>query len=134
MFGDIANTQDEHYWRPVVTLQDHLHYKYIMIVDGNLISSAHQWVFASGSVPILMTHPDNDYWFKQYLKPMENYVPIDYNLSDLEEKVQWLIDNDEKAKTIAENAMKLAETVFSPEFQREYLRNRIQEVSQLALV
>jgi hypothetical protein len=133
-FGEIANTQDERYWRPVVTLQDHLHYKYILIVDGNLISSAHQWVFASGSVPILMTHPDNDYWFKQYLKPMENYVPIDYNLSDLEEKVQWLIDNDEKAKTIAENAMKLAETVFSPEFQREYLRNRIQEVSQLALV
>jgi hypothetical protein len=130
-FGEVANTQDSRYWCPAASLQDHLSYKYIMIVDGNLISSAHQWVFASGSVPILVTHPDNDYWFKQYLKPMENYVPIDYTLCDLEEKVRWLIDNDDKAKAIAENAMRFAETVFSPEFQREYLRKRIQEVSQM---
>ena len=133
-FGPFADTNDARYWQPEITLQDHLLYKYILIVDGNLISSAHQWVFASGSVPIMMTHPDNDYWFKSYLKPMVNYVPIEYDLSDIEEKVQWLIDNDEQAKTIADNAMKLAETLFSPEFQRDYLRNRIQEVSQMAPV
>jgi Glycosyl transferase family 90 len=130
-FGELANTEDTRYWQPPATLQDHLRYKYIFIVDGNLISSAHQWVFASGSVPIMITHPDNDYWFKQYLKPMENYVPVDYTLIDLEEKVQWLIDNDDKARIIAENAMRFAETVLSSEFQRDYLRKRIEEVSQI---
>lgn len=130
-FGEVANTEDSRYWCPAASLQDYLSYKYILIVDGNIIASAHQWVFASGSVPIMITHPDNNYWFKQYLKPMENYVPVDYSLCDLEEKVRWLIDNDDKAKAIAANAMRFAETVFSPEFQREYLQKRIQEVSQM---
>jgi hypothetical protein len=130
-FGKLANPQDSQFWQPVASFQDHVRHKYILIVDGNIIASSHQWVFASGSVPILLTHPGNDWWFKAYLKPMENYVPVDYNLSDLEEKVQWLLDNDDKAKEIAENARKFAETILSSDFQKEYLVKRIQEVSQM---
>jgi hypothetical protein len=128
-FGHVANTEDTRYWRPAVTLQDHLQYKYILIIDGNIISSAHQWVFASGSVPLLVTDPNNEYWFKKYLEPMETFVPIDYSLCDLEEKVQWLIDNDDKAKRIAENACALAAKIFSPEFQRSHLRSEIERVA-----
>lgn len=103
------------------SIETHVENKYILIVDGNCIASAHQWVFGSGSVPIMITHPDNDYWFKRYLKPMIHYVPIKYDLSDLQEKLQWLVDNDAESEQIAKNAMQFADTHFTPEFQRAYV-------------
>lgn len=111
-----------------VDLAEHMKYKYILIVDGNCIASAHQWVFGSGSVPILITHPDNDYWFKRYLKPMVNYVPIRYDLSDLAEKLEWLVTHDAEAKEIANQAMYLASTIFTPEFQQAYIDTELDRI------
>jgi hypothetical protein len=102
-------------------LAEHMKHKYILIVDGNCIASAHQWVFGSGSVPILISHPDNDFWFKSYLKPMVNYVPIQYDLSDLAERLEWLVAHDAEAKAIAQGAQHLAATIFTPEFQKAYI-------------
>ena len=110
-------------------INKHLLYKYILIIDGNCIASNHQWVFGSGAVPIMVTHPDNDYWFKKYLTPMVHYVPIKYDLSDLTEKIEWLIENDDKARRISENAMQFAHEIFSPEFQKRYLFNELQRIT-----
>jgi len=109
------------YFAPRCDLGEHFRYKYILIVDGNCIASNHQWVFGSGSVPVMVTHPDNDYWFKRYLIPMVNYVPIKYDLSDLAERIDWLVANDVQAHEIANNARRLASTIFTPEFQRSYI-------------
>lgn len=111
-----------------VSIEKHVEHKYLLIVDGNCIASAHQWVFGSGSVPIMITHPDNKYWFKDLLKPMVNYVPIAYDLSDLQEKIQWLVEHDDEAKEIARQAMLFANTVFTPEFQRTYIDTEINRI------
>lgn len=110
------------------SIEDHVQNKYILIVDGNCIASAHQWVFGSGSVPIMITHPENNYWFKRYLKPMVHYVPIQYDLSDLKEKLQWLVDHDEEAKEIARQAMLFSNTIFTPEFQRAYVDMEVNRI------
>lgn len=110
------------------SIQDHLHYKYLLIVDGAVIASSHQWMFGSGAVPIMITHPDNEYWFKKFLTPMVDYVPIQYDLSDLKEKIDWLVHNDAQAKQIAENSMNFAKRVFSPEFQKSYVREEIERL------
>lgn len=110
-------------------LNKHFEHKYIMIIDGNCIASNHQWVFGSGAVPIMVTHPDNDYWFKKFLKPMENYVPIKYDLSDLKEKIDWLVANDSEARRIAENALNFSDIAFTPEFQRLYIDSEMERVS-----
>ena len=109
-------------------LAKHFEYKYIFILDGNCIASAHQWVFGSGSVPIMVTHPNNEYWFKKYLVPMVHYVPIQYDLSDLHEKIQWLVANDDEAQKIARNAMKFSKTVFSAEFQKAYVESEVNRI------
>jgi hypothetical protein len=69
----------------------------------------------------VVSHPDNDFWFKQYLEPMVNYVPIKYDLSDLAEKLEWLVAHDDEAKSIAQRALHLATTIFTPEFQKAYI-------------
>lgn len=109
-------------------LAEHFKYKYILILDGNCIASAHQWVFGSGSVPVMVTHPDNEYWFKKFLKPMIHYVPIQYDLSDLHEKLTWLVTHDAEAKQIADNAMAFSKSYFSSEFQKAYVYNEISRI------
>jgi hypothetical protein len=99
--------------------------KYILVIDGILISSSHQWVFGSGSVPVVITHPANHFWFKQYLIPYVNYVPISPSMNELESVVTWLQENDDQAKQIADNAMKLAAQIFTPSFQRDYLTREV---------
>ena len=125
---------------PRCSLQDHFRYKYLLIVDGNCIASNLQWVFASGAVPILVTHPSNQYWFKGDLLPMIHYVPVKYDLSDLRERIEWLVTHDAEAKTIAERAQLFARQSMSPEGQRRsidaglmtWAQNRTQTASTLA--
>jgi hypothetical protein len=127
--GRLIFPEDPRFYDEVRSLGDHVKHKYILIIDGNCIASAHQWVFASGSVPIMVTHPDNEYWFKKFLKPGFHYMPIKYDLSDLKEKIEWLVNNDDKAKQIAENAMEFARTILSSEFQHGYLIKQIRRAA-----
>lgn len=98
-----------------------LQHKYLLIVDGNCIASNHQWTFGTGAVPILVSHPDNAFWFQRYLTPWVHYIPIRYDLSDLRETLDWLVSHDAEAKAIAEAASRLADMIFSPAFQRAYV-------------
>jgi hypothetical protein len=66
-----------------------------------------------------------DWWFKNLLKPMINYVPIKYDLSDLEEKIEWLVQNDNESQQIANNALKFSEMIFTPEYQQKYIINEL---------
>lgn len=116
--------KEEHFGNRCSVLQ-HLQYKYIPIIDGNCIASNHQWVFGSGAVPILISHPDNDFWFKRYIEPMVHYIPIQYDLSNLNEMIEWLVTHDDEAKQIATNALELSRRIFSPEFQRQHLLSLI---------
>ena len=127
--GRLLFSEDTRFYDEVRGLDEHVKHKYILILDGNCIASAHQWVFASGSVPVMVTHPDNDYWFKKYLKPGFHYVSVQYDLSDLKEKIEWLVNNDAEAKQIANNAMEFAKTILSSEFQHGYLMKEIRRAA-----
>lgn len=111
------------------SMQDQFYYKFLLMIDGTTYPSNIQWVFGSGSVPVLITHPGNNWWFKNLLKPMENYVPIQYDLSDLEEKIEWLVGHDVEAHRIAENALKFSEVIFTPEYQQKYISNELNKSS-----
>jgi len=105
---------------------DFANYKMVLIIDGNGISSSHSWCFGIGSVPFMITN--NDFWFKPLLIPFGNYIPIKYDLSDLEEKIEWVLEHDIEAKEIAERACQFAYTIFTTDFQKQYIQNRVQEI------
>ena len=101
-------------------------YKIFMIIDGNVIASNHMWGFATGCVPFIISNAKC--WFSEFLIPYVNYIPIQYDLSDLKEKIEWVINNDSEAEKIAENALKFSRDVFSSEFQKKYLMNKINQI------
>lgn len=119
----------DHLFAPRCGLEEHFQCKYLLIIDGNCIASNHQWVFGSGAVPVMITHPENRYWFQSYLKPMVNYVPVNYDLSDLKEKIDWLREHDAEAMQIAEAALALSREIFSPEFQRKYIDDALTSIA-----
>jgi hypothetical protein len=107
-----------------IKLTEFIKHKYILILDGILVASSLQWVFGSGSVPILVTDPTTEFWFKSLLVNGENCVIVDTSRvveGELQRVIKFLVDNDDVAKKIANNALELSLKIFSPEFQRQYL-------------
>lgn len=103
-------------------------YKYILSIDGTCIASSHQWVFGSGAVPIIITHPGNNFWFKSHLKDRENCMFVKYDLSNLRQTIEWLVDHDSESEMIAKNAFELSKRIFTPEFQREYIEKELRSI------
>ena len=116
------------YFGPRMEPDEMMNYKIHLIIDGNVIASSHMWAFASGAVPLLISNARC--WFSDFLVPYVNYIPVAYDLSDLQEKIRWVLDNPMEGEEIAKRAMGFASLLFSPEFQREYLSNRIREILQ----
>ncbi len=93
-------------------------FKYLIDVDGN--SNAWSSLFLkllSGSV-VLKVESEGGYkqWYYDRLIPWQHYVPVNKDLSDLIEKMYWLILNDKISKAIAKNGKEFAESMlFSSE-------------------
>lgn len=78
-------------------------YKYLIAIDGNTNPSSLKWQLFSGS-PVLKNDTVCDEWYSNALVPYEHYIPYKMDFSDLIEQIDWLRQNDEMAKYIAEQA------------------------------
>ena len=105
-----------------------LNYKIFLIIDGNCIASNHMWGFATGCVPFIVSNAKC--WFQKFLIPDVNFISINYDLSNLIEKIEWVIENDSEAKKIAENALQFSRHYFHPDFQRKYIKEEINKLAE----
>lgn len=106
-----------------VEVLEHLKYKALLYLDGNSSASNATWIFASGCVPVFISI--HEFWFRDHLVPWVHYVPVEWDLADLQEKLQWIWDNDDKACKIAENALELSRTVLSCDNQHKHITKEI---------
>ena len=113
------------YFADRINYSEFTKYKIFFIVDGNCIASNHMYGFATGCVPFMISN--GICWFSHLIKPYEHYIPINYDLSNLIEQIEWVKNNDEQAKIIAENAYKFSEKHFSSEYQKKYLKETIEK-------
>ncbi|KAI8823309.1 glycosyl transferase family 90-domain-containing protein [Chytriomyces cf. hyalinus JEL632] len=88
-----------------VSFQQMLHFKYLIVLDGNTWPGRLQSYLQTNSV-ILYNGIFADY-YNWRLEPMIHYVPIKLDFSDLEEKLEWLMAHDDEARRISENARSL---------------------------
>lgn len=98
------------YIRNFVPLSLSNQYKYQIDIDGN--TNAWPALFQkllSGSAVLKIASPHNfRQWYYDELVPWVNYVPVKSDMSDLVEKIHWLIDHDDEAMQIGINGRKLA--------------------------
>lgn len=87
----------------------HLACKYLPVLDGRMCTyPGYQWRLLSNSV-CLKQESDEVQWFYRALKPFVHYIPVQNDLSDLLEKIEWAIEHDKEAKAIAAEATAFAE-------------------------
>lgn len=111
------------YFGEKVRWQEFLKYKIFLIVDGNCIASNHMWGFAAGCVPFVISRARC--WFQDFIEPFVHYIPIAYDLSNLEEMITWVREHDDEARDIAQRALALSTEIFSSTFQKQYLMRSI---------
>lgn len=101
---------EERLLRPFVEPVDQLAYRHQIVIDGN--SSA--WVrfpaaLAMGACVLLVASPHGyRQWFYDQVVPWTHVVPVASDLSDLEERVDWVLTHDAEAEAIAGRGRELA--------------------------
>ena len=114
---------DPKYFANRLHYTEFLKYKIFFIVDGNVIASNHMWGFASGAVPFLISN--GTCWFSYLIEPYVHYIPVNYDLSNLIEQIDYIQNNDSIAENIAENALQFSKDFFSSEYQQRYLIDKL---------
>jgi Glycosyl transferase family 90 len=99
-----------------VSIEDMLTYKAIIMLEGNDVSSGLKWALYSNSVVMTQTPTKTSWAMEELLEPWVHYVPLSDDLSDVEEKMQWIIDHDEEAQQIAfRGKLWIHDLVFHPD-------------------
>ena len=103
--GDTGTRPINSAWKvPLITLYDHLVYKFILAIEGNDVASNLKWIMSSNSIAV-MPKPKYETWFMEgTLIPNYHYIEIKDDYSDLPERLQYYIDHPEEAKKIIQNA------------------------------
>jgi Glycosyl transferase family 90 len=111
-----------------VSLEDMLQCKALIMLEGNDVSSGLKWALFSNSV-VLMPEPTLISWaMEERLEPWVHYIPINVYkdgfgskksstaLTDVEEKMQWVLDHDDQAQKIARaGKLWIADLVLHPD-------------------
>jgi Glycosyl transferase family 90 len=99
-----------------VTIEEMLQYKAIIMLEGNDVSSGLKWALYSNSVVMTQTPTKTSWAMEELLEPWVHYVPLNDDLSDVEEKMQWIIDHDSEAQQIAyRGKLWIHDLVFHPD-------------------
>ncbi len=98
---DEPNSQ---WMKPTMTIDQQLKYKFVLSIEGNDVATNLKWIMSSNSLAV-MPKPKYETWFMEgQLVPDVHYVAIKDDYSDLEERLQYYIDNPQAAALIIENA------------------------------
>jgi hypothetical protein len=105
-------------------------YKYIINVDGHVTAYRLSLELSMGSV-ILLRRSKYKIWYTDNLIEFEHFVPLKEDLSDLQEKINWCIENDEKCKEIAQNALDFYNRYLTKSSILDYLQNLFYKVKNI---
>lgn len=98
------NGKYQHLLKEIMTIEEQLDYKFILCLEGNDVASNLKWVMSSQSLAV-MPYPKYETWYMEgTLIPNYHYVLIKDDYSDLEERMEYYINNIEEALEIIKNA------------------------------
>jgi hypothetical protein len=107
---------------PFMDMNTQATYKYIIHVDGNVLAYRLLKSMLLGSV-ILRVKSPYIHWLDSDMKSGKHFIEVKEDLSDLEDIVQWCIQNDLKCKKIAETGKKFAEKSLAPAFIKKHFES-----------
>ena len=104
--------------------------KYILNLDGHVTAFRLSMELASGSVVFLQENSPYSMWYKPYLTPYVHYVPVEYNLSNLTEQIQWCISHQAECSEISANARQFYDTFLSKDGILDYWQTLLYRLTE----
>ena len=88
-------------------------HKYVLALAGNTYSSVFKHALRSGSC-ILRQEERMYEWYEPFVQEWVHYVPLNWDLSDINSKMKWIKEHASEAKKIALRARILGMKLFTP--------------------
>lgn len=117
------------------TMSEHCQYKYLAHTEGNSYSGRLKYLQSCKSVIVAhkMDWIQHQHPLMRSTGPEQNFVEVDRNFNDLDEKIHWLKEHDDGAKRIASNSVKtFAHRYLTPAAEVCYWRQLIQGWAQVS--
>jgi hypothetical protein len=104
--GQVVPIKGNPWEKEFLSIREQLNYKFILCIEGNDVATNLKWAMSSNSVCI-MSKPKFETWFMEgRLKAGVHYVEVKADYSDLVEKVEYYLKNEDKAMSVISNANK----------------------------
>lgn len=103
-----------------LTIQQQLEYKAIIMVEGIDTATGLKWALYSNSVVMMPPVTKSTWMMEELLEPWVHFIPIDNSFTDLEAKMQWIIDHDAQAQMIAKRgSLWIKDLLYHQDSQRD---------------
>ena len=90
-----------------ISLPDHCNYRYLIDLEGNGYSGRIKLLMNTNRPLFIQKRRLQEYWFYS-LREYEHYIPVENDLSDLDNQLNWADKNISKCLQIADNAADFA--------------------------
>lgn len=122
-------TAGKHHFTPIY---EQSKYKYLVYVDGHCAACRYGFMMRLGSVilKVLPRQVADTMWYFPLLKPYVDHVPVKADLSDLEEKIRWCRENDDKCRQIGESAKVFYEKYVARDALLDYIQAVCNQISK----
>jgi Glycosyl transferase family 90 len=103
----------------------------VAVVLGGIGAAFRTPVHLSAGQAIVLQRFSFEEWFVPYMTPWVHYIPLKEDLSDLKTIMEWVRDNQNKVKSIAENGKKFYEEWLSFPQTNEHWHELLWRLSEL---
>lgn len=87
-----------------MSMEEQLQYKFLLAIEGNDVATNLKWSMSSNSL-VIISKPKYETWFMEgRLEANKHYVEVKDDYSDLIEKMEYYLANEEEALKIIANA------------------------------
>lgn len=98
----IKHVQREVGLKSPVTMLEHGRWKYLASLDGNGWASRLPFLLVLGSLVFKQDSPFYTWWYP-LLQPWVHYLPLNYTLQNVIERIKWAKENDQEAQRVSRN-------------------------------
>ncbi|ETD26951.1 glycosyl transferase family 90 [Helicobacter canis] len=118
---DLGHTggADEHptYTKPKIPKKEHLHYKFLLSLEGNDVASNLKWILGSNSLCI-MPKPRYESWFmEEKLEANVHYALLNDDYGNLDSLLEFFIAHPKDAQEIIHNANTYCQAFQNPRIE-----------------
>jgi len=119
------------YFGELMSIKNHLAYKYQILVDGNSCAYSRAYWQLFSNCLIFKQESPHIQWYYRALQPHVHYIPVHSDFSNLIEKMQWASEHDAAVEKIAHNAQRFAQDNLHKADVHYYMALLLQEYAKV---